>query len=199
MDRSAGEKVWDPDTVFRFCPVCGAAGFSPREPELFLCPVGDGGTNDMVCRSCGFTLFINASLAVSAIITHPETGDILMTLRNRDPHKGTFSLPGGFVAPGERAENALAREVFEETGLRVIHATPVNRTYTNRYHYRGMAYFTTEIVYRCQCEEPDRAYDADPDEAELRWVPRAELTQVPIGLEPIKRIVSDYVIESLPQ
>jgi len=41
--------------------------------------------------------------------------------RGRDPLKGYWSLPGGLVETGERLEAAIAREVFEETGL---HVTP---------------------------------------------------------------------------
>ena len=193
VERMEEAKRWDPDKVFRFCPVCGADAFRPKDPKSFLHPAQLGGSNDLVCSSCGFTLFINASLAVSALITHPQTGDILMTLRNRDPHKGTYSLPGGFVAPGERAEEALVREILEETGLRVTRATAEPRTYPSTYRYRGITYSTTEIAYRCTCEPAEGAFDADPAEAELRWVSEAELAQIPIGLESIQNIISDVI------
>jgi 8-oxo-dGTP diphosphatase len=42
---------------------------------------------------------------------------ILLVQRGRNPLKGYWSLPGGLIEPGEKIENALKREVLEETGL----------------------------------------------------------------------------------
>jgi ADP-ribose pyrophosphatase YjhB (NUDIX family) len=46
-------------------------------------------------------------------------GPILIVERGREPLKGYWSLPGGLVEPGERLEEAVRREILEETGLRV--------------------------------------------------------------------------------
>lgn len=44
---------------------------------------------------------------------------ILLVKRARDPLKGYWSLPGGVLELGERLEDAVRREVLEETGLTV--------------------------------------------------------------------------------
>jgi 8-oxo-dGTP diphosphatase len=44
---------------------------------------------------------------------------VLLVERGNEPLAGCWSLPGGVVETGERLEDALIREVFEETGLRV--------------------------------------------------------------------------------
>lgn len=56
--------------------------------------------------------------AVSAIVTD-AAGRVLLVRRSNPPEAGRWTLPGGRVEPGERLEEAAAREVLEETGLRV--------------------------------------------------------------------------------
>jgi ADP-ribose pyrophosphatase YjhB (NUDIX family) len=46
-------------------------------------------------------------------------GPILLVERGHEPLKGFWSLPGGLVETGERLEEAVQREILEETGLRV--------------------------------------------------------------------------------
>jgi 8-oxo-dGTP diphosphatase len=55
---------------------------------------------------------------VGAIITDP-TGRLLLIKRGHEPEAGRWSLPGGRIEPGESDEQALVREVREETGLTV--------------------------------------------------------------------------------
>jgi 8-oxo-dGTP diphosphatase len=56
-------------------------------------------------------------LAVSAAII--RDGRVLIVRRARPPAEGVFTLPGGAVEAGERLEEALLREVREETALTV--------------------------------------------------------------------------------
>jgi 8-oxo-dGTP diphosphatase len=56
-------------------------------------------------------------LAVSAVIF--REGKVLLVRRARSPGKGFYSLPGGRVEHGESLHTALAREVDEETGLKI--------------------------------------------------------------------------------
>ncbi|HEU12773.1 MAG: NUDIX domain-containing protein [Thermoplasmata archaeon] len=57
------------------------------------------------------------SLTVDGIIN--EGKSILLIKRGRDPFRGLYALPGGFVEYGETVESAIEREILEETGLSV--------------------------------------------------------------------------------
>ena len=60
---------------------------------------------------------LRPQLAVSAVIF--RDGKVLLVRRARSPGKGFYSLPGGRVEHGESLHQALAREVDEETGLKI--------------------------------------------------------------------------------
>jgi len=48
-----------------------------------------------------------------------EDGKLLLVERAKEPLQGYWSLPGGIVEAGEKLEDAIRREVLEETGLEV--------------------------------------------------------------------------------
>jgi 8-oxo-dGTP diphosphatase len=52
-------------------------------------------------------------------IIKDDLGRMLLILRGHDPGKGLWSIPGGRIEPGETGEEAVVREVREETGLEV--------------------------------------------------------------------------------
>ena len=56
-------------------------------------------------------------VGVGAIIV--EGNRILLVKRASEPNKGMWSVPGGLVRAGEKLEEALKREVKEETGLEI--------------------------------------------------------------------------------
>ncbi len=57
------------------------------------------------------------ALTVDGILI--QEGKILLIKRKKEPFRGKYALPGGFVEYGERVEEAIIREMKEETGLDV--------------------------------------------------------------------------------
>ncbi len=64
----------------------------------------------------------NIKLAVDAIVfgySKHEGVSILLIKRKYDPFKGKWAIPGGFVLDDESLEEAVERELFEETGVSI--------------------------------------------------------------------------------
>ncbi len=58
-------------------------------------------------------------VTVDAVVFAVLTGrtEVLLIKRKKDPYKGQWAVPGGFVEMDEELEDAVARELAEETGL----------------------------------------------------------------------------------
>ena len=59
-------------------------------------------------------------IACVGAVIHDEQGRLLVIRRGHAPAAGRWSLPGGHVEVGESDEQAVVREVAEETGLTVV-------------------------------------------------------------------------------
>lgn len=60
--------------------------------------------------------YLAPALTVDAVLLKGR--EALLIRRGREPYKGAWALPGGFVEVGERLEDAVRRELVEETGLK---------------------------------------------------------------------------------
>lgn len=64
-------------------------------------------------------------LCVGAVVVHD--GHLLLVQRGHEPGRGLWSVPGGRLEPGETLTEGCAREVLEETGLRVVPGAVLGR------------------------------------------------------------------------
>ena len=72
------------------------------------------------CEECGRDDYQNPSVTVDAVATREGTEglELLMIKRGKEPQEweGMWAFPGGFVDYGEDPEDAVIRELLEETG-----------------------------------------------------------------------------------
>ena len=113
-------------------------------------------------------------VGVGAIIHNGER--ILLEKRKNSPGKGKWSVPGGLVDLGETAEQAVIREVKEETGLEVYNPRLVDVvSYISLGEKGAVVYHYVIIDYLVTSKggKPKAASDAD----DLKWVPFYEVEQ----------------------
>lgn len=121
---------------FHHCPTCGAAALKPNSEK------------SVICSACGFVYFFNPAAAVAALIVN-DKGELLVAVRAHDPGKGLWDLPGGFVDPGESAENAVIREIKEELNLDVESLEYLTSA-PNTYPYKTVTYPTCDLAFICR-------------------------------------------------
>ena len=98
-----GLRNWQQAT--RYCAACGDA--------LKLVAAG----HRAECAQCGRLHFPRTDAAVIVIVEH---GDACLLGRQKTWPPGRYATLAGFVEPGESLEDAVCREVREETGVEVI-------------------------------------------------------------------------------
>lgn len=164
-------QVMEWDRTNQFCSRCGA--------KTLAIP----GERGKKCPNCGELFYPRISPAVIVLI---RKGKEVLMARSPNFPPGMYGLIAGFVEPGESAEAAVAREVWEEVGLRV----------------RNIAYFGTQawpfpnsLMIGFTAE-----YDSGeirPDGLEIedaKWFSVEELPVLP-GKISISRRLIDYFLD----
>ena len=68
------------------------------------------------CQTCDRIHYENPFPAVAALVPN-QNGQLLLVKRAVEPAKGQWCLPGGFIEIDESIEEAVLRELKEETGI----------------------------------------------------------------------------------
>lgn len=109
---------------------------------------------------------VGFGIALRAAIFHQ--GKILLLLRSR-PSKGKhgyWELPGGRMNLGERYEDAVKREVFEETGLKISVVRPLTVFDAKR----DADTQVVGITFLCTLEGEDMNIILSDEHLESEWV-----------------------------
>lgn len=132
---------WDHET--KFCGRCGA-------PLSFSTAISKR------CPECGHEIW--PALQIAIIVLIRRGGDELLLVRTRGVHRNFMGLVAGFVETGETLEEAVVREVSEETKLKI----------------KNLRYFASQAwPYPCGLMA---GFTADYDSGEIQ-LQREELTE----------------------
>jgi 8-oxo-dGTP diphosphatase len=113
-------------------------------------------------------------VACVGAVVQDATGRLLLIRRGHDPHAGLWSLPGGRVEPGESLEEAVRREVREETGLLVRPGAVVGQV---RIPGAGVVYDVVDLA--CTIDPPDQQPVAGDDASDVVLADAASLGRLP--------------------
>ena len=164
---------------FNYCPKCSHGGLAPDSVKSFRCP------------TCDFVFYLNPAAAVAGLVVNAD-GDLLVVVRNHEPAKGTWDLPGGFLEPGETCEQGLRREIREELNLDIV-AFRYFCSAPNEYVYGDVVYATVDTAFICEIG-PSQTPRADLDEiVSATFLPRSEIRVENFGLPSIRMIVSEFL------
>jgi NAD+ diphosphatase len=167
------------------CPRCGTPTVPAPAGHLTTCPA-DGSEH-----------FPRLDPAVIMLVIDPE--DRLMLARNALWPPGRMSVVAGFVEPGESAEHAVAREVFEETAIVV-----------GQVRYLGSQPWpmprSLMLGFQAMAKGGQRIAVDEEEIGEARWFSRAELRAAidagELGVAPTssiaRRLIEYWYGEELP-
>jgi NAD+ diphosphatase len=151
MAHARGLMHWR--TRNRFCGACGA----PTAPR--------SAGNALSCEGCGAQHFPRTDPAVIMLVTRGQR--CLLGHSGRFPNARMYSTLAGFVEPGESLEEAVRREVAEETGI-VVGAV--------HYHSSQPWPFPSSIMLGFHAEGLSEEITIDPEELkDARWFSRDSL------------------------
>jgi 8-oxo-dGTP diphosphatase len=101
-----------------------------------------------------------------------DDGRLLVVRRRNEPGMGSWSVPGGRVEPGETVQEAVVRELAEETGVEgvVMGLVGVAERIGDDHHFVILDY-TVEVLAPAPPE-------AGSDAAEARWVALSDVAEL---------------------
>jgi 8-oxo-dGTP diphosphatase len=118
-----------------------------------------------------------AALTVDGVVFGFDAGElkVLLIQRALEPFKGKWALPGGFVRVEETLDDAVRRELVEETGLTDIF---LEQLYTFGTVKRDPRERVVSVAYYALVKLSDHHAKAATDAANAQWFPVSQLPKL---------------------
>lgn len=156
----------------RYCGKCG----SPMRPHE------NPSERAFVCPSCGYTAYPKICPAVIVLVSK---GDKVLLQRNSHYKTANWSLVAGFVDPGENLEEAVRREIREESSIEVKDIRYV-RSQTWPFPSNIMIGFRAEYASGELVPDGDEVLASD-------WFDRSALPEIPRRGSIARAMIDDWV------
>lgn len=166
----------NPEEAYKHCLLCGSS-FETVEPLVLR------------CTACHFKHYLNAS-PCNAVIIENNLNQILLVKRARDPHKGKWDLPGGFINAGEEYADSVKREVKEELGCEV-EIERIIGVYTDTYLYQNIIMPTFCVIAKVRLITSELKI-AD-DVSDYQFFSKGEIFSQDIAFKTIIQALHDYL------
>ena len=141
------------------------------------------------CQSCGIDIYPRTDPAVIMLVQSPDRRRVLLCHTHRMP-PGLQSLLAGYVEPGESLEDTVARETWEEAGLRV---QCIRYTASQPWAPSG------SLMCGFSCVAESETLRIDPEELErAAWYSRDDLTALKTDSEhflPRRNTIARHMLE----
>ena len=131
----------------------------------------------------------NPTPTVDAIIQ--KNSQILLVKRKKEPFKGYLVLPGGFVNEGERVEDAVKREIKEETSLD-IELIDILGVYSEPERDPRGHIMSTVFIGKISKSSDKADAMAQDDAAAIEWLNFEAVDNTRIGFDH-KKIITDFI------
>lgn len=161
---------------YHHCPRCGA-GIAAFEPPLR-------------CGSCGFVRYFNPTCAVAAFLLEPG-GRALFIRRACEPALGKLAMAGGFIDPGETAEEALLRELREEVGVE-LHSPSYLGSWPNRYPTAAGVVDICDFFFTGRVSSMQTALQADEVRA-VEWLRPEEVEPAELAFDSMREALAEWL------
>lgn len=123
---------------------------------------------------------------VDAIILEPNES-LVLVIRGNPPYQGQWALPGGFVELGEKVEDAVRREVKEETNL-TVEIIKLSGVYSEP--NRDPRGHTISIAYLCRRNNTSDILKGGSDAKEAKVFQREALKKLQLAFDH-ERIINE--------
>jgi NAD+ diphosphatase len=166
--------LWHASQVF-----CGTCGSAAR-------PGAAGNSRICINDSCGREIFPRVDPAIIVLVEH---GKRCLLGRQQSWPEGRYSTIAGFVEPGESLEDAVRREVYEETNVRVGKVT---------YHSSQPWPFPSALMLGFTAEATTTDIELNDGELDdARWFTREDLRsdfpKLPFRISIARRLVDGWL------
>lgn len=167
-------QIIDWERTHKYCSRCGAPAQSKP------------GEHVKICTECDFTMYPRLAPAIIVRVQREgDNGREILLARGHHYPSGWYSVLAGFVEPGEDLETCVAREIFEEVGIRV----------KNIQYFGSQPWpFPHSLMLGFTADYESGELKLQEDEIEdAKWFSPKEMPRIPPRMSISRHLIDDFL------